>query len=107
TLEQRASDTSALRSGIFWGGLAVAAIGVGVGAAGLARHDGRDLFCAPAERCPARGFVRSGYDAATGVNRGVLLLPLGLALIGAGAVWALSVELFGDDRSIPWWQIVA
>jgi hypothetical protein len=109
----------AVRSGVFWGGVGLAAGGVAISAFALFRQRSDvAVYCfgpPMGSTCSAsQQFQRSGYSpsvAPTFENKlnsgGVLLLPLGYALVGAGAVWALGTELFSDDSDLPWIPVVA
>lgn len=111
-LERSNGEGSAIRSGVLWSGVVISAAGVFVSVFALAKHDGGTRYCGVAEGsapCAAdRDFRASCYDSRTGTNcGGVLIAPLGLALIGLGATWSLGTLSFGDADAIPWWQIAA
>ncbi len=113
-----AARAHALRAPLRWGGLGVAAVGIGVAVAGLASGGGRDSLCvvrpgSSADDCPSGAGPRLGAGALEGpstdpadvTGAGVPALPIAAALLGAGATWAIGASL-GEPRDAPWWAIV-
>lgn len=108
----------ALRTGMFWTGLGLAATGTALTAIAVARQsssvksyciEGVDPGCSA-----GRSFQRADYDPDRAptfeddVNPGGLLLaPAGYSLIAAGGSWALLSALFEGDTRAPWIELAA
>lgn len=103
-----------VRAITLWGGVAVAAAGAAVLIYGLASGGGAETSCFRGSDCEAsRAFRTFGYDASAAgtlepVNPpGVLVVPLGYSLAGAGATFALGTWLIGGEEDVPWIQWIA
>ena len=101
-----------LRSATFWGGVALAAAGVGITAYALALESsyGADSpYCLGVDAAAACGtdeFIAFGAEPPTrSTAGGVLVAPLGYSLVGAGGIMALGTALFGEPTDLPWAQI--
>lgn len=84
------------RSGVFYGGVAAAAVGAGLIVASFVAPGPRD-FCSGLDSCSGPEFTRAG---------GVLLAPLGYSFAGLGAAWIFGSWL-GDERSFPWIELLS
>ncbi len=104
-----------VRPALLWGGLATAAVGAGLVTWG-ASLGGVRVGCVsragePSD-CAGLRAARTGFDgAATPTTEldavrgtGPALLPLGAALLGAGAGWVVGRWL-GPDAELPWWGL--
>ncbi|MCK6551116.1 hypothetical protein L6R52_35105 [Myxococcota bacterium] len=114
----RGGASSSVRTGVIWGGAAVAAAGAAVLTWSLARADGDVVvYClrSAGATCEASSrFQTSSYDPSAvpafddRVNpSGLRVAPLGYALVGTGAVWSLGALLLTDEGEIPWPEVVA
>ncbi|MBK6685066.1 MAG: hypothetical protein IPG45_11420 [Deltaproteobacteria bacterium] len=112
------STSSTLRTATLWGGVGVAALGLGAVAFAVFRADPDVVTYCPVVGeggdCGGSQFITFGYDTDPvptfneEVNPGGLMIaPLGLSLVGMGATWALGTLLFGTEEDLPWPQIVA
>lgn len=90
------------RQVLFWTGVATVAGGIAVMAATIATETEGGLCYNPdIVDCPSmteRPFSEIGG--------GVLGLPLGYSMVGAGAVWSLAALLNNDDQTYPWWEFL-
>lgn len=114
----RAGSLAGLRTGVLWGGAAVAVAGAAVLTWSLARADGDVVvYClreGGAECDVSSRFQTAGYAPGTvpafddRVNpSGLRVAPLGYALVGTGVVWSLGTLLLTDDGDVPWPEVVA
>lgn len=102
------------RSIVFWGGVTSAIAGVAVSALAFSRADSNvRTVCFGDAVCEGNRFVTSGYNPDAPLlmpdqvnDGGILMAPLGMALLGAGAGFSLGV-LLTDDDSPPWWALIA
>ena len=112
-------DPHIARAATLWTGAVVGVAGAVITGVALARAgDGVRGGCLvrpgddPAT-CPQIGTLTFGYDAGAApttdpaaVNpSGVLMGPLGGALLLTGGTWAAGAALFGDDDDVPWWTL--
>ncbi len=108
-------DWAGARQVVGWGGLAVAASGAAlmvVSTAGSGVRQGC-LTRGGDATCSGLGALTFGFDATgaptTDADRinppGLAPLPLGAALLAAGATWGLGALLLGDERDHPWWVV--
>lgn len=96
------ADAGALRAALLWSGVGAAAVGTGLVAYGAANAGETEVVCLTDDPSASRC---SGSSAFYEVG-GVPIAPLGLSLIAAGATWSLGTLLFGDDRDVPWLQLI-
>lgn len=94
-----------------WGGVAIAAAGVGLSIYGATRPDS-SLSVACFEGSPdctgGRRFITFGYDSSkadrdpAGINpKGVMIVPLGYSLVGTGAAFSVGA-LLSEPSEVPW-----
>ncbi len=101
-----------IRPIVFYSGIGLAAVGVGLLVFAAVRQDGDVRTVCFDGPCPSGRFQTLGYDPnaavadAESVNpNGVLVAPLGAALLTGGAAFTLGTSLF--DESSPWWSVLA
>jgi hypothetical protein len=107
-LVERKSAIS-IRGATFWTGIGVGVLGLGLSAYAVLApaHVARAKICSGAS-CSAQppefaSFCeKSASDPSSCSSGGVLVAPLGFAMIGTGAAWSLGSELLEADGRIPW-----
>lgn len=107
---------------VFWSGVLAGAAGAAITGYGISKASSASTYrvvcIAPSAgaSCGSPEFVRFGVKggdeavsgATTNPNPGLIgIAPLGYSLAGMGATWALGTALFGDDDSLPLWQLGA
>lgn len=104
-----AQSTSPVRDAVMISGVVLASAGVVAGVLALATADGdvvSHCFQGTPGCADGTAFVGSGASTARAAQLepvgtgGVLLLPLGYSLLGAGAVWTVGAWLSQDE--VPW-----
>lgn len=105
------SGGGSIRTAVIIGGAVTAAIGVAVSAIAIGRHSGgiqtycfqgSTLGCSAGSGFESTAYSPSRADRLEPVNpSGLLLLPLGYSLVGAGAAWSFG-SFFSSDQDIPW-----
>ncbi|MFO0726130.1 MAG: hypothetical protein U1E65_20270 [Myxococcota bacterium] len=100
-----------VRTVVIIGGAVTAAVGLALSAVAIARHSGGlETYCfqGSAAGCSAgSGFESTSFSASKAAKlepvnpSGLLLLPLGYSLLGAGASWSLGT-LFSSSDDVPW-----
>ncbi len=93
-----------------WSGAAVGAIGVGLliwAAVASANDSSVAAYCFGGDDCPTRFRTFSQLTDDEGDHSGlphggVLAIPLGYSIAGAGATFSLGALLIGDDDELPW-----
>ncbi|MEQ9500987.1 MAG: PEGA domain-containing protein [Deltaproteobacteria bacterium] len=100
-----------IRPVVFYSGIAVAAAGAGLLVFAAARQDRSVRTVCFDGDCPSGQFQTLGYDPnvpiadAESVNpNGVLVAPLGAALLTGGAAFTLGTGLV--ERASPWWSVL-
>ncbi len=105
-----AGSAGLLRRTVLVSGAVMAAAGLVATIAAIAQHDGgvvTHCFDGTPACASGSGFETSGFDsdAASTLSPanggGVLMLPLGYSLIGAGASWSIGAML-ADEEEVPW-----
>ncbi len=105
------TGSEGLRSAVFYTGLVSAVVGVGALVFAAVRQDGDVRTVCFDGPCPSGRFQTLGYDpgvafsAAEDVNpSGLLVAPLGAALLSTGAAFSLGTLLFEDAS--PWRSVL-
>lgn len=114
TMVAREVETSALpRQVTLWTGAAMVVAGVGLSIYGATKpqSDLRTVCIEPTECTDGRRFITFGYDPEQDDPRainpsGVMIVPLGYSLAGAGATFSLGA-LLTDEGDLPWISWVA
>lgn len=116
-IEQPKASLAWVREGALWGGVSLATAGIFVTAFGVTRsQDGLQVGCIEGTGdCQRLGTpsvnYRGGNAPALDPDAidpgGVRLVPLGTALLVAGAVWIAGRFLEGDEENPPWISLLS
>jgi hypothetical protein len=101
------AGTHLARTLTLWSGVGIGAIGIGLSIwAAVASASARDHYCV-GDECSGSDFSTIGDLTRTGdrlgrPEGGVLALPLGYSIAGAGAAFSLGALFIGEDEELPW-----